>query len=104
MTTGKTLEFTQDGTPYGAEFYGPDRQVTWQFSNGACEHGQWFADGDALCFTYEANPSVQCWRFARRGETFFARVADLPEGDPSELKVSRMSRRALACPGPDLGV
>lgn len=104
FTEGYTLYFERHDTPYGAEQYLPGRQVIWQYADGTCTHGAWYAEGDALCFFYENDPAPQCWHFSRRGGGFYARVRGLAEGDPSELQMSARLRGPLDCTGPDLGV
>lgn len=103
MSTGRTLRFSRRGAPYGAEQYLPGRRVIWQYADGSCSHGFWYDGGEALCFVYEDTPSPQCWIFSRRDGDFFARMAGVAAGDPSELRLSATSPAPLDCPGPDLG-
>ncbi len=68
LAEGRTLHFTLDGAPFGAEQYFPGRRSLWRFEDGSCEAGAWRPEGDLVCFRYEAEgPSAQCWRFRRAG-------------------------------------
>ncbi len=104
MSEGKTLYFTQDGQSFGAEQFYRNRTSTWQHSNGTCTVGKWYADGDALCFVYDTNPIPQCWLMYRREGNIYARLRDLPSGDPSEIRLSHTDTEPVPCPAPDLGV
>lgn len=104
LSTGNTLTFDRAGQRYGAEQYLSDRRVIWQFSDGTCSFGTWFARDGALCFVYDTGPGAQCWVFARRGSGFFVRsLGELP-GAAGELSLSGISTQPLACQAPNLGV
>jgi hypothetical protein len=66
LVTGKTLTFSTGVSPYGVEYYAPNRQVIWSFTDGDCVRGEWFEDpsesGPNICFIYEKNPDPQCWQ------------------------------------------
>ena len=104
LVTGRTLSFSQQGQPYGAEEYRRDRSVLWSFANGECQHGFWSEGPDeTICFVYEDRPDRPiCWEFFRDGKDFKTRVlgAD-PERD---LTVTNISKERLQCQGPDVGV
>ncbi|MEO0999428.1 MAG: hypothetical protein AAFW69_02305 [Pseudomonadota bacterium] len=103
LSEGKTLYFELFGRPFGAEQYFPGRRVRWQFAEGICQEGTWFAEGDALCFSYDENPVPICWYFLKRGGTYIARqVGQAPED--GELTLVRRDEEPLDCPGPDTGV
>lgn len=104
MSEGLTLRFSQGGAVYGAEQYLEDRRVIWQYSDGSCVEGYWYPQDDTLCFVYEDAPAPQCWLFSHRGGDFFARVAGVAAGDPSELRLANKTPAPLACDGPDIGV
>ena len=104
MSRGATLLFDRNGLPYGAETYLANRQVLWRHEDGPCQAGHWFGLGDQICFIYENNPSAQCWVFVERNGDFFARIAGLPSGDASEIRLAGESPEPLDCPGPNLGV
>ncbi len=102
MTTGKTLQFNRQNDWYGAEQYLPDQQVIWQYGDGSCTQGRWFADDGALCFTYDDNPLPQCWIFTERDGQFFARPEEDPAQSDSELRLSGESDAPLSCKAPNL--
>lgn len=105
LSTGKTLYFTQNGQPYGAERYFENRESAWQYADGTCVYGRWFEAGEAICFVYEnASLRPQCWYFAERDGQYYARTVDTPAGSLSELLMSHEDTEPLECPGPDLGV
>lgn len=104
ISEGKTLHFTRDGLTFGSEQFYKNRTSTWQYPNGECTSGQWYADGDAVCFVYEHEPFPQCWLMTRRDDTIFARLSHLPDGDPSEIRLSHIDDEPVPCPAPDLGV
>ena len=103
MSTNRTQYFERNGEFYGAEQFFSDRTSVWQYSDGSCTWGKWYEQGDQICFIYDANPNPQCWHFSERNGTFYARVAGLAEGDPSELRLSKVDDKPLNCPGPDIG-
>lgn len=103
MSQNRTQYFERGGVFYGAEQFFPDRTSLWQYRDGSCTWGKWYAEGDRICFIYEASPGPQCWHFSKRDGSFFARIAGLAEGDPSELKLSKSDGEPLPCPAPDTG-
>ncbi len=104
IATNITQYFTRGGTFYGAEQFFTGRRSLWQYSDGSCTYGVWYEEGDAICFVYEDVPGgPQCWHFTRRGDSFYARIAGLAAGDPSELRLSKVDTEPLPCPGPDTG-
>lgn len=104
FSAGRTLSFERDGAYYGAEQYLENRRVIWRYGDGTCTTGHWFTDGNDICFVYDTNPLPQCWVFARRGDSYFARISGLPSGDPSEIRMSGSTTEPLPCNAPDLGV
>ena len=67
FSAGRTLYFTRDGQPFGAERFLPGRRTLWRFDGGPCLDGAWHAEGDRICFAYADDPGAQCWRFLRDG-------------------------------------
>ncbi|MEM8789478.1 MAG: hypothetical protein AAGE76_14555 [Pseudomonadota bacterium] len=104
LSSGKTLFFKQNGIPYGAEQYLPDRQVIWQYGDGSCTRGTWYIQGEAMCFVYEDAPVPQCWIMAERPAGVFVRRAGTEPGHGSEIRLDRETTAPLVCAGPDLGV
>jgi len=102
LTEGKTLYFSQEGRFYGAEQYLKNNRVRWQYPNGECTEGQWYGQGNQLCFQYEDVIGAQCWIMWDEGGQLLARHADDPADIPIEL--DRKDELPLPCAGPDLGV
>jgi hypothetical protein len=103
MSEGRTLHFTLDGLPFGAEQYFSGRRSLWRFADGTCDRGTWHAEGERICFVYDADPQPQCWRFLREGDRYSAAlVGGEGEGD-FVLELSHADHAPLPCPGPDLG-
>lgn len=102
-TTGRTLTFSIDGTPYGAEQYFAGQRLQWSFLDGRCLTGRWEARGRQICFTYEDRPDeTTCWEFWAEAGGLRARVA----GDPGATAryTARETDGPLYCMGPDAGV
>lgn len=102
MVTGQTLSYSASGGEYGAEEYFDGRRVRWSFLDGKCTEGEWFAEGDQVCFVYEDIPRTQCWKFYLRQGRLMARF----ENDPMATELYETSRRdePLMCLGPEVGV
>lgn len=100
--TGKTLSFAQGSEVWGSEQYLADRKVIWAFTEDDCQYGQWFADGEDICFAYENDPTPQCWRFYMESGGLRAEFVDDPEN--TTLSEVTQSTEPLQCSGPDVGV
>lgn len=98
--TGKTLAYSEDGVVWGRETYLPDRRVLWRAVGDDCKMGHWWANGDAVCFSYDDGTTDQCWAFARSGPGLTATFLGDPPGHPSQVTEEP---DAVPCPGPDLG-
>ena len=101
-TSGHTLTFSADGTPYGIEQYFEGRRVRWSFLDGDCRDGRWYAEGPAICFVYEDGIGPQCWLFFRDGDGLSARV--IGDDDGPVLYETRTVDEPLVCMGPEVGV
>ena len=101
-TNGKTLYFSESGEAYGAERYLPGRRVEWSFLDGKCKSGEWYADGQAICFVYEDRAEPQCWHFEITPNGL--RATFLGEDQSTELYEARESDEPMYCIGPDVGV
>lgn len=101
-TLGKTFSYGSIGAPYGREQYLPNRRVRWAFEGGECHEGEWYEDGDLICFVYDTEPEPQCWSFQRGAGGLIARFGNDPS--ISELYEVEQSNAPLSCPGPDVGV
>lgn len=99
---GKTLYFGYDGTTYGAEEYLPNRRVRWSFVDGQCKDGNWYQDGELICFVYEDAPDPQCWSFYQRDSGLMARFENDPE--QTTLFEVKQSTEPMLCLGPEIGV
>jgi hypothetical protein len=99
---GKTLYFSQQGQPYGVEQYLPGQQSIWQYADGTCAYGIWYARKNFICFIYDGDGDAQCWHFLQKGEQFSARAAGRePDAD---LDVIWKDERPISCKGPGVGV
>lgn len=104
FVTGKTLEFTRFGRPFGTEQYFNGNRVVWAFEGDQCQFGIWFENEVGnICFIYDNQPGSICWDFLKTTDgKFAARAVGSP---PSEdLIVSRISDDSLDCVPPDAGV
>ncbi len=101
-TRGQTFVYGSRGTPYGAEEYLDDRRVRWSFLDGRCLEGEWYAEGNLICFVYQQEPQPQCWSFRRGSGGLIARFAN--DSTLDELYEVERSAKPLSCPGPDVGV
>ncbi len=105
-TQGRTLFFTWQGQPYGAEQYLPGRRVIWSFLDGDCIEGHWYpqdgAEGPEICFVYDGRDDAQCWSYAI-DETGL-RVTIEGDGSPLTLTERREAPQEMVCLGPEVGV
>lgn len=102
MTVGRTLTYASGGQVYGTEQYLPNRQVLWAFSGDECKKGDWFPQGEEICFQYEDVPELQCWKFFDTPQGLSAQFHGAGDGTP--LVAVQNSDRPLACLGPHIGV
>ncbi|MDO9524123.1 MAG: hypothetical protein Q7J57_01070 [Gemmobacter sp.] len=100
--TGRTLSFAVDGAAYGKEQYLPGRRVVWAFSEGPCREGVWYEQAPGqICFTYDHDPTPQCWAFF---DTDKGLRAQFEKSDRAlDLIEVGQSDQPLSCPGPDVG-
>ncbi|MEM1130879.1 MAG: hypothetical protein AAGH83_10205 [Pseudomonadota bacterium] len=101
-TTGKTFFYGRDGVAYGVEEYLENRRVRWSFLDGECIEGEWYPDGDDICFVYENREGAECWQVFLDNGRLSARVATDPVGEP--LYEVEQSAEPMFCPGPRIGV
>ncbi|MEP4036132.1 hypothetical protein [Pseudophaeobacter sp.] len=101
-TQGKTLFYGFDGTAYGVERYLSGRRVIWSFLDGRCQSGQWYEDGEQICFVYEDNNLPQCWSFVLTPKGLTARFQNDPQA--TELYESGDIDEEMLCLGPEVGV
>jgi hypothetical protein len=100
---GRTLHFTLQGLPFGAEQYFPGRRVLWRFSDGRCQQGRWWDEGTRICFAYEKDDGTQCWTFHPRPGGFAAALVENGAETGFVLELAGSDRTPLDCPGPYVG-
>jgi len=102
FTKGHTLYYSQNGTIYGAESYFENARVRWSFLDGNCIFGQWYQEGELICFDYGSDLALQCWRFFKGENGLVAQF----DGDDDSVPLYEAFRAPspLECPGPDVGV
>jgi transcription elongation factor len=98
--TGKTLAYAQDGVIWGRETYLPGRHVLWRAVGEDCKPGHWWAQGQAVCFTYENSAEPQCWSFAQGPTGLTATFLNTAGSAPA---TASQEPNAVPCPGPDVG-
>ena len=104
LAEGRTLHFTLDGVPFGAEQYLSGRRSLWRFEDGSCETGEWWPEGDLVCFRYEAQEGpAQCWRFRQTGGGYEAARIESGSESGFVLRLSGSDTNPLNCPGPSVG-
>ena len=103
FSEGRTLYFTLNGAPFGAEQYFDDRRSLWRFADGPCQAGRWWEEGERICFDYgEDGPS--CWRFHERPGGFAAALVEDGAETGFVLELSHSDDAPLPCPAPDVGM
>ena len=101
-TDGRTLYFYSAGRAYGVERYKPGRKVVWSFLDGECKDGEWYQEGQFICFVYEDNPEPQCWLFYREDGGLRA-LFEGTQGE-TELYEAGEADEPMQCLGPEVGV
>jgi len=105
---GKTYWFSEQGNHYGAEQYFPDQTTIWQGRNGECKKGRWWAEGEAMCFAYEDDPTPDCWVMweGDGGRIMIESLRPLegPEDSALVLELIRRTPLPISCTGTLLGV
>ncbi len=103
FSTGRTLYFSLDGQPFGAEQFLGNRRTLWRFEDGPCADGIWRTEGDLICFSYDGESGAQCWRFDP--EPSGPRATLIENGQPTgfTLDFSHADDKPLNCPGPAIG-
>jgi hypothetical protein len=80
-----------DGSPFGSEFFSPDRKVFWRFSGEEdCLIGSWRPRKGAICYTYADGPE-NCLRYRLEQDRLVGEDANEggPLGDPVVLIVTQ---------------
>lgn len=99
-STGKTLAYLQDGLIWGRETYLPGRHVLWRAVGEDCKAGHWWAEGDAVCFSYDDGTTAQCWVFASGPSGLTATFLNEPNSLPADVQEEA---DPVPCPGPEIG-
>jgi hypothetical protein len=99
-STGKTLVYSLGGSLWGSEMHLAGRSTLDDGDGDICRPGRWYAEGDNICFTDEANSGPFCWRFFRDGDQVFAEAAADAVGARYSVALSDMP---VSCT-PGLGV
>jgi hypothetical protein len=102
FSVGRTLHFTLNGAPFGAEQYFDGRRSLWRFADGTCQAGRWWDEGDRICFDYGESPS--CWRLRGQASGFAAALVERGAETGFVLELERTDQTPLPCPGPDVGM
>ncbi|KAA9010225.1 hypothetical protein [Histidinibacterium aquaticum] len=96
LVEGRTLTFEIAGEPYGIERYMEGRRVIWSFLDGQCTQGEWYQQGEAICFVYDRAPDdPQCWEIYDEGERL--RTVFLSGEQRSTLYEARPGDEELVC-------
>lgn len=103
LSIGKTLYFSRNGKPYGAEQYFKGRRSKWRYSDGVCEDGEWFYQDNLICFNYAEDLETQCWHFFKTDKNGYAARA---EGAPKDevLDLQAIDQKPVLCKGTGLAV
>jgi len=102
LTLGRTMTWAEYGQVYGVEQYLPGRRVRWTELGDDCKLGHWYADGPAICFLYEDNPTPACWEISLSGSGLRALDTEDPPGsEPVQIEDTSAE---LPCFGPEVGV
>lgn len=104
LAEGHTLYFGREGETFGAEQYFSGRRALWRFTDGTCQEGRWYAEGELICFSYNLEGETpKCWRFRTRGSGFEAVLTDDGRDTDFVLALERSDDSPLDCPGPAVG-
>jgi hypothetical protein len=101
FATNRTLNWSNEVEVFGVEEYLPGRRVRWAFVGDICRYGEWYQDGENICFLYDDDPEPKCWTIWGEGDTLSAIYRD----DPTQsVKHVDEAKSPLLCRGPDVGV
>ncbi|KPP93728.1 MAG: hypothetical protein HLUCCA08_06000 [Rhodobacteraceae bacterium HLUCCA08] len=96
ITEGRTIGWRYPNGAVGVEYYMANRQVLWQVDRDECTAGEWFAQGDAICFVYGPDDVPGCWFVYERDGKLIVNDVDAPM---VEL-VEKGDAAPLVCAGP----
>ena len=98
---GRTLSYAANGVIWGQEQYLADNRVIWAFTGQDCQRGQWFPQGNAVCFVYDGDEAPKCWNFYMGPRGLIAKLIGDSESTP--LSEVGSSNQTLVCQGPQVG-
>jgi len=101
-TMDETITYDYGGGLFGTEEYLPGRRVRWAFDGELCIYGEWYVQGDEICFLYEDDPRPACWLYFLEDGKIRGRY--MGEGGGWEILESARDGGPLPCAGPDVGV
>lgn len=101
FATGRTLDYSGNGTILGSEAYLPDRRVRDADTGGPCRDGFWYPDGPAVCFVYEGSDQRHCWLYWREGGIIRAKPQNAGPDDAAQTVTPATT--PLTC-APEVGV
>jgi hypothetical protein len=98
IVTGATITYGYRNSAYKTEEYLPGRKVRWLSDGGICGYGNWYQDGDDICFADDDDLDPSCWRFYLRSG-----VIQALEAGVSNHTIIETSRTAspIICTDPD---
>jgi len=99
---GKTFYFGYGGTTYGAEEYLPNRRVRWSFLDGRCKEGNWYQEGELICFVYEDDPEPKCWSVFKNVDGLMVQLEN--GSNQTTLFEVEQNNEPMVCLGPEIGV
>jgi hypothetical protein len=102
FSTGKTIDYSDEFSTWGREEYLPGRQVRFSFTDDECRFGQWYDQGDQVCFVYEGDPAPKCWTYFTDGKNVTTVFESDGPGGP--ISTARVTKERLECLGPAVGV
>ena len=98
---GRTLSYAANGVVWGQEQYLANNRVMWAFTGQDCQFGQWYPQGNAVCFVYEGDETPKCWNFYMGPRGLIAELIGDSDGTP--LSEVGNSSQTLDCQGPQVG-
>jgi hypothetical protein len=99
----RTLHFSSNGQPFGAEQFFSRNRSLWRYADGECAHGRWWQEAELICFAYDREVEASCWRISDQAGQVRAELMRGGAGTGFVLELERIEAAPLPCPGPDIG-